>query len=173
MEAGAESWLGWRRDFYNGYGDRFEFYDGGDVAVSVLRVTSYIDGIAILTETSCYREDGTLAFLLTEMASPNLATAFDDEPDDDALGIPSLTREGRIYVAPDGGIIQIVTAIRADGVEVAAMDNDDYRLARDCSPAELYPTTEDVRRRIESELGDIEGKHPPFTAQSLNWCAEH
>ena len=46
-KAGPEGWVGWRRDFGNGYGDAFAFWDRrDDKAASVLRITLDIDGIA-------------------------------------------------------------------------------------------------------------------------------
>jgi hypothetical protein len=155
-----DGWIGWRRNFDGGYADFFEFHEGGDDAVSVLVQTWLIDGIAILEETSCYRRDGSLAFVFSAMTSPNMA----------AQDGPSITREGRLYYAPDGSIIRILGSIKQEGKVVAEMDNENYQLARGCELSHPHLTIVDVRRHLDAELGTIEGTRPSFTGDFFAWC---
>jgi hypothetical protein len=84
------SWIGWHRDFGNGYADNFEFYDGRfDDMASVLKVALYIDGIAGEFTTWCYRGDGSLAMIEVTMGSPDMMAGGD-------MG-PQIKREGRLY----------------------------------------------------------------------------
>lgn len=157
-----DDWLGWRRNFDGGYADHFEFHDNGETGArpSVLVETWLIDAIATQTDTSCFRRDGSLAFLFSTMASPNLANHAG----------PALTREGRLYFDRDGRVLRILTRILADGREVAKLDNAQYRLARGCGLTAPHADTADVRAHLRAELGDIEGARPPFRPDPLDWC---
>ena len=123
VEAAPDEWVGWRRDFDNGYTDAFEFHDGGSGSVSVLVQSWMIDGTASQTDTSCYRSGGSLAFIFSQMIAPNIAAGSDG-------GL--LHREGRIYFSPEGEVIRVLSHIIRDNKVVAAFDTDSYRLARGC-----------------------------------------
>lgn len=153
-----DDWTGWRRNFEGGYADHFQFHEGADAAVLVQ--TWLIDAIATQTDTSCYRPDGTLAFVFTTMTSPNIA----------AEGGPTLTREGRIYVAPDGEVLLILGKVLENGVEVASMDDDRYSLARGCELTRPHFTTGEVHSHLLSELGDLDGSRPLFETRPFDWC---
>ena len=161
LETAPDDWTGWRRNFDGGYADRFEFHDGGDSAASVLVQTWLIDAIATQTDTSCYRADGSLAFIHSVMTSPNMAQ--------DATG-PALDREGRLYFDPDGNLLRLLKSITENGREVARSDNEHYRLARGCGLTAPHATVEVVRDHLVSELGDIEGNRGAMTVDTLDWC---
>lgn len=161
LETTPNDWTGWRRNFDGGYSDHFEFHDGGDDAPSVLVQTWLIDAIATQTDTSCYRPDGSLAFIYSEMLSPNMAKGYDS---------PSITREGRLYFAPDGHLLRLLKRITEAGKEVAPIDNEHYQLARGCGLTTPHATVEDVRSHLIAELGDIEGTRGKYTAEPLDWC---
>lgn len=137
----------------------------------MLEQVRFIDGYVALYETSCFRPDGSLAFFLSEMHAPNFAPILDDDPANDDAPEVYLSREGRLYFAPEGALIDARTRITLQGREVAPMDNADYALARPCSPAELHMTADDVRIHLDAELGDITGNHPVFEPAALDWCA--
>ncbi len=161
LDADPGDWSGWRRNFDGGYADHFEFHDGGDGAASVLVQTWLIDAIATQKDTSCYRPDGTLAFIFSTMSSPNMADGADG---------PAITREGRLYFSPDGRLLRILKRITQGGVEVAPIDNPAFQLARGCGLTAPHATTEDVRAHLVSELGDIEGTRGDFHVDRLDWC---
>ncbi len=124
--------------------------------------TWLIDAIAIQTDTACYRPDGSLAFIFSEMTSPNMAEG--------AIG-PAITREGRLYFAPDGRLLRLLKRITEAGNEVALIDNARYQLARGCGLTAPHATVEDVRSHMIAELGDIEGTRGKYAAEPLDWCA--
>lgn len=161
LETSADDWTGWRRNFDGGYADHFEFHEGGDDAPSVLVQTWLIDAIATQTDTSCFRPDGSLAFLFSTMTSPNMAQG--------ATG-PALTREGRLYFAPDGHLLRLLKRITEAGKEVAPIDNDKYQLARGCGLTAPHATVDDVRSHLIAELGDIEGTRGTYVQEPLDWC---
>lgn len=161
LAAAPNDWTGWRRNFDGGYADHFEFHDGGDSAASVLVQTWLIDGIATQTDTSCFRKDGSLAFIYSVMTSPNMAEG--------AYG-PSINREGRLYFDPAGDLLRVLKAITEGGKEVAKTDNEKYQLARGCDLTSPHATVEVVRDHLVSELGDIEGNRGEITVDRLSWC---
>jgi hypothetical protein len=161
VAAAPNDWTGWRRNFDGGYSDHFEFHDGGDDAASVLVQTWLIDAIATQTDTSCFRADGSLAFIYSVMTSPNMAEGADG---------PAINREGRLYFDPAGNLLRVLQSITEGGREVARTDNDKYQLARGCDLTTPHPTVEAVRDHLVSELGDIEGNHGAFTVDRLSWC---
>ncbi len=161
LAAAPDDWTGWRRNFDGGYADHFEFHDGGDGAASVLVQTWLIDAIATQADTSCYRPDGSLAFLYSVMTSPNMA--------DDADG-PAISREGRLYFDPAGNLLRVLQSITEGGKEVAKTDNAEYQLARGCDLTTPHATVEVVRDHLVSELGDIEGNRGAMTVDPLSWC---
>lgn len=154
-------WTGWRRNFDGGYADHFEFHDGGDGAASVLVQTWLIDAIATQTDTSCYRKDGSLAFIHSVMTSPNMAGG--------AYG-GAINREGRLYLDPAGNLLRVLQSITEGGKEVARADDAKYQLARGCDLTTPHATVEVVRDHLVSELGDIEGNRGEFTVEPLSWC---
>jgi len=160
LEATADDWTGWRRSNEGGYADRFELHEGEDGS-AVLVETWLIDAIATQTDTSCYRADGTLAFVFSEMVSPNVA---------EGAAEGAISREGRLYFAPDGRLVRLLKRIVKDGVEVAPIDNATYQLARGCGLTAPHPTMLEVRRHLDAELGDIEGNRPSWTSTPLDWC---
>lgn len=103
LETAPDDWGRRRfRNFDGGYADHFEFHeDGGGWCVRVVQ-TWLIDAIATQTDTACYRPDGTLAFIFSEMVSPNVAAKSEGA---------IIVREGRIYFAPDGEVIRILPKI--------------------------------------------------------------
>jgi hypothetical protein len=161
LETTPNDWTGWRRSFDGGYSDHFEFHDGGDDAPSVLVQTWLIDAIATQTDTSCFRPDGSLAFIYSELTSPNMAEG--------AIG-PAITREGRLYFAPDGHLLQLLKRITEAGKEVAPIDNGKYQLARGCGLTAPHATVDDVRSHMIAELGDIEGTRGTYETEPLDWC---
>jgi hypothetical protein len=161
MNAAPDDWTGWRRNHDGGYSDHFEFHDGGESSVSVLVQTWLIDGIAIQKDTACYRSDGTLAFIFTELTSPNMAVGYDSK---------SITREGRLYFGFEGTPIRILGRITEDGEEVAKTDNEKYTLFRGCDLTQPHLTVDDVRNHQLSELGDIEGIRIAFEPNYFAWC---
>lgn len=161
LAAAPNDWTGWRRNFDGGYADHFEFHDGGDDAASVLVQTWLIDAIATQTDTSCYRADGSLAFVYSVMTSPNMAAGADG---------PAINREGRLYFDPAGNLLRVLKAITEGGKEVAKTDNDKYQLARGCDLTAPHPNVEAVRDHLVSELGDIEGNRGEFAVEPLSWC---
>ncbi len=161
VAAAPDDWTGWRRNHDGGYADHFEFHDGGDGTASVLVQTWLIDAIATQTDTSCYRADGSLAFLYSVMTSPNMAEG--------AIG-PAINREGRLYFDPEGNLIRLLRGITEDGREVARADNAAYQLARGCGLTTPHATVEVVRDRLVSELGDIEGNRGELILDQLDWC---
>ena len=162
LETAPDDWTGWRRNFDGGYADHFEFHEDGGGSVSVLVQTWLIDAIATQTDTACYRPDGTLAFIYSEMLSPNVA-----EGSDGAI----LSREGRIYFSPGGEVIRVLSKILAGDRQVAEYDSEKYMLARGCDLTAPHMTVDDIRLHLEHELGTLEGDHPDFTpADPLGWC---
>lgn len=162
LATSPDDWTGWRRNFESGYADHFEFHDGGGAGVSVLVQTWLIDAIATQTDTACYRPDGTLAFIFSEMISPNVA-----ENSEGAI----IVREGRIYFAPDGEIIRVLSKILYEDQEVAQYDDENWMLARGCDLTTPHMTTAAVRLHLDHELGTIEGNHPAFTpTDPIGWC---
>jgi hypothetical protein len=160
----SDDWLGWRRDFGNGYGDTFELWDREGAGVSALKVNFMIDGIATETQTSCFRKDGGLTFVLVEMLSPNQAANTDQSS--------LIKREGRIYVSPSHDILRITGQIADEaGRKLSNLDSSKYQLARGCWALDLHLSLDRARDHLVSEQGDIEGKHPADTANAFDWCA--
>ncbi|MDC9822164.1 hypothetical protein PRN20_00335 [Devosia sp. ZB163] len=160
IDQSPNEWTGWRRNFDGGYADHFEFHEATDGS-GVLVQTWLIDAIATQKDTSCFRKDGTLAFLYSEMTSPNMAQGADG---------PAITREGRLYFSPDGRLVRVMKRITEAGKEVAPIDNDRYQMARGCELTAPHATMDDVRSHMISELGDIEGTRGEFKRQGLDWC---
>ena len=166
-ESAPDDWVGWRHDFFNGYGNNFRFYDrrwsGGEPSVLLREIAT--DGIFWETITSCFREDGTLAFIFTTASSPNYADGGD-------MG-PMITREGRIYFNPDGEVIRTLGQIVDESGKVVVkdgVDTDRYALARGCSPVTVHRTADEVEREYFSVLGEIDGTRPEFAPDTYDWC---
>ncbi len=165
MTESDSGWVGWHRDFFNGYGDDFEFYDGRwSGEVSVLKRAYMIDAIAYEEVTSCFRADGSLAFIFTSMTSPNMGEGGEEGP--------AIVREGRIYFSEDGEAIRLLGQIAdPDGNRLGDIDAPGYQLARGCSPVTVHRQVDAVETEYFSVLGDITGEHPEFVAEELDWCA--
>lgn len=160
-----EGWIGWKRDFFNGYGDDFNFWNNAGSEPrrpSLLRTTHVIDAIAILTTTYCFRDDDSLAFIFTVMSSPNAAEGPNQNK--------PVSREGRIYVGHDGAVIKVLGQILDDRKKPHPLDNPDWQLMRGCSTSAFYRTVADVEKAYVAELGDIEGSRPQFQPEELDWC---
>lgn len=166
MADNADEWIGWRRDFFNGYGDNFNFWNNRgarSVVPSVLRVTRFIDGVAALTTTYCFRNDETLAFVFTVMKSPN---AVEGKPSNGLI-----TREGRIYFGRDGKVLKVLGQILDDEKQPHPLDNPDWQLMRGCEPLDYYQTAEEVEQAYVAEMGDIQGQRQEFKPKNLDWCS--
>jgi hypothetical protein len=163
LAAQSDNWFGWRRVHDGGYSDFFEFWDQGSdgYGPSILKRRYLIDAIASEEQTFCYRPDGTLAFVFTQMTSPNMAIGFDS---------PAITREGRIYVDPTGKVIRVLGKITGEGVE-ATLDDEKYQLARGCWELDLTLTRDDVHTAYLAEMGDIDGTKPEYAANPYDWCS--
>ncbi len=136
LEAAPNDWTGWRRNFDGGYADHFEFHDGGDDAPSVLVQTWLIDGIATQTDTSCYRPDGSLAFIYSEMVSPNMAEGADRPRHHPRR--PALLR-------PDGHLLRPTEAHHRSRQGSRPDRQRQYQLARGCGLTAPHATVDDVR----------------------------
>lgn len=165
MAKKSDAWIGWRRDFGNGYADYFEFWDnsGDGKTPSLLRETFFVDAIAKEVRLSCFRAEGSLAFLFTTMTSPNVAVQGGNGPE--------LVREGRIYLDPKGAVLRVTAQVLQAGKKVADMDTNRYSLARGCGSIDLHLTLDTVRTHYEHEMGDIEGKRPDYAPNPFDWCA--
>ncbi len=161
IDAQPDNWFGWRRVHDGGYADFFEFWDQGDdgYGPSVLKRRFLIDGIASEEQTFCYRPDGTLAFVYTEMTSPDMATDG-----------PALTRQGRIYVDPTGEVIRVLGKVVGDGFETT-LDDATHQLARGCWDLDLTLTRDAVHTAYLAELGDIDGTKPDYKPNLFDWCS--
>ena len=161
-----DAWTGWRRDHFNGYADSFQYFNRQfhDNEPSVLVTRFDIDAIAVEINTYCFRPEGSLAFVYSEMSAPNVAAGGENGP--------WISREGRIYVDPAGEIVRILGWITDDaGKKLGRLDDPGLMLARGCRALDLYPDLAAVEAAYAAELGDIEGNRPAFTAQTLDWCA--
>jgi hypothetical protein len=165
MVKAPDDWIGWRRSFFNGYGDDFAFWDNRNASppkVSILRTVQLIDAIAAETRVFCFRGDGTLAFIQTTMVSPNIVGGKQGE---------IVRREGSIYVSSKGDMLDISGQIVDPEQNSHLLGNTDWQPARPCAPIALYLNVDDVERAYQAEMGDIEGKRPAFVPQTLDWCS--
>ncbi|MET3899438.1 hypothetical protein ABIB57_003393 [Devosia sp. UYZn731] len=159
------SWIGWHRDFGNGYGDNFEFYDGRlDQMASALKVSRFIDGIAGEFTTWCYRGDGSLDMIAVSTGSPDMMMGGE-------MGA-QITREGRLYFDAQGQRLAIRGWLTdADGNKIGLIDSAEHQLARGCNPVDLRLRADDAEAEYVSELGDIDGNRPAYAPNALDWCA--
>jgi hypothetical protein len=157
-------WVGWHRDYGNGYGDSLEFYDMRyDEGVSALMESRNIDGIMFETSTSCYRPDGTLAWVAINASSPEMLASGEEGP--------AIERWGSIAVAPDGKVVANLGSLSdVNGANLGGVNSTEHALARPCGPIDLRLTLADVQKQIDSELGDIDGKRPAYTPNAFAWC---
>ncbi|MDB5506115.1 MAG: hypothetical protein JWR75_753 [Devosia sp.] len=162
----ASYWIGWRHDFYNGYVDNFQWYDRRDTDTpSVVLIDVLIDAIASEATTSCYRLDGTLAYIFTEMVSPNMADGGETGP--------AIARQGRLYFDASGKVISITSQIvDGEGTRLGDIDDEAYQLARGCSPVVANLTVDDVQTAYFHRLGEIDGSIPNYTPNQIDWCGE-
>jgi hypothetical protein len=160
LAAAPDDWTGWRRNFDGGYADHFQFHDGGDGAASVLVQTWLIDAIATQTDTSCYRADGSLAFLYSDDLPQHgrRRRRSGDQPRGPPLLRPRRQPAARAAIDHRG---------RQGRGET---DTAEYQLARRCDLTTPHATVEVVRDHLVSELGDIEGNRGAFTVDPLSWC---
>lgn len=161
-----DNWFGWRRVHDGGYADMFEFWDQGSdgYGPSILKRRFLIDAIASEDQTFCYRPDGSLAFVFTQMTSPDMASDG-----------PALTREGRIYLTPKGEIIRVLGKIvgQKNGTPFeTTLDDPAHQLARGCWALDLMHTRDDVHTAYLAEMGDIDGSKPAYMRHDFDWCAE-
>lgn len=168
VEAQPDNWFGWRRVYDGGYADLFEFWDQGadGYGPSVLKRRYLIDGIASEEQTFCYRPDGTLAFVYSEMVSPDMTQGYD---------APSLTREGRVYVDPTGEVLRVLGKVvgQKDGVAFeTTLDDETHQLARGCWDLDLALTRDAVHTAYLHEMGDIDGSEPAYTPNTFDWCSK-
>jgi hypothetical protein len=163
----TDGWIGWRRDFFNGYGDNFNFWNNRGtqpVVPSVLRTRLFIDGVAVLTTSYCFRTDETLAFVFTVMQSMN---AVEGKPSDVLV-----SREGRLYFGRDGSLLKVLGQVLDDKKQPHPLDNDEWQPMRGCQPLAYYKTAEEVEKAYIAEMGDIEGQRPAFQPTEIDWCAQ-
>jgi len=162
LEAEPDNWFGWRRVHDGGYADFFEFWDQGadGYGPSILKRTFLIDAIATEEQTFCYRPDGTLAFVYSEMTSPDMATDG-----------PALTRQGRIYVDPTGQVIRVLGKVVGEGFETT-LDDEAHQLARGCWELDLALTRDAVHTAYLAEMGDIDRTRPTYTPNLFDWCSK-
>lgn len=160
LEAQPDNWFGWRRVHDGGYADFFEFWDQGSdgYGPSILKRRYLIDGIASEEQTFCYRPDGTLAFVFIQMTSPDMASDG-----------PALTREGRIYISPQGEVIRVLGKIVGDGFETT-LDDPAHQLARGCWQLDLALTRDIAHTAYLREMGDIDGNYPDYKPYDYGWC---
>ena len=162
----ADGWIGWRRDFFNGYGDNFNFWNnrGSEPVVpSVLRTMLFIDGVAVLTTSYCFRSDETLAFVFSVMDYMN---AVEGKPSD-----VQVSREGRLYFGRDGSVLKVLGQILDDKKQPHPLDNAEWQPMRGCQPLAYYRTAEEVEKAYIAEMGDIEGQRPTFQPYEIDWCS--
>lgn len=166
VSAIGNNWVGWHHDAGGGYGENFELYDGSfDEQASALMITRYIDAIVREDTVWCYRGDGSLAMIEVIMRSPNMAEGGE-------MG-PLIRREGRLYFDAKGKTVAIRAWISdAEGKTLGAVDNSAYQLARECNAVDLRLRVDDATSQYLSVLGDIEGNHPAYTANEMDWCAQ-
>jgi hypothetical protein len=158
-----DQWIGWRRDFFNGYGDAFRFWENRltDNLPSVLVVERTIDATAFVTDISCYRRNESLAFIFSVMQSHNT-----QDPD------TYIQREGRIYFDQSGKVIRVFGWIAdAEGKKLGGLTDSRFQLTRDCTSVAVHPKIDDAITHYFSVLGDIDGTKPTFTEQQFDWCS--
>jgi hypothetical protein len=164
-----DRWIGWRHNFLNGYGEDFQFYDNRDLLTephlhrpSVLVIFTMIDAIAFVTDTSCFRPDGSLAFIFSVMEAPNV-----NDPGD-----KSTRREGRIYFDPSGKVVRVLGWFAdSNGTKLGDLNDRRFELARDCTPVSVHLKVDQVETHYFSVLGDIQGAKPIYNDQQLGWCS--
>lgn len=134
-----------------------------DGKASVLKESFFIDGAASEFQTSCFRPDGTLAFVLIEGTAANVYR-------DPAAAPQYVTREGRFYLSPNGGVIQKAGQVTMDGKRVGDFDSREFQPGRTCQSLGLHLTLERVRQHMVSRLGDIYGNRPGHEPNKYSWC---
>ena len=166
VAAYGDSWTGWQRDFGNGYGDTLRFYDGRPSEEPSVAVGSLaIDSVVWDETTWCYRTDGTLSTIEIATSGP----AYSNGEEVTGMG---MERRGYLYFDAKGKLIQAL-GYNADseGAHLSDLSDEAYSLARPCAPVDVKLTADAVGTQVESVLGDIEGKHPDYAANELDWCA--
>jgi hypothetical protein len=167
LENTANDFTGWRRNFYNGYADSFEFHGYPDETSALVRSFS-IDDTAYEVDTSCFDETGKLSFVGTYMHSANMVG--------DTTQV--LERYGEIEVDAKGkptkahGWIVTVPLDETIKPEKFPLTDAPHQLTRDCLSVELYASTAEVQTAMDAVLGDIDGKRPAFKATEYDWCAK-
>ena len=162
----GELWTGWQRDFGNGYGDSLHFYDGRGMDMPSVAVGSrMIDGIVSEETTWCYRLDGTLSTIAVSMFGP----ALDANAEEIGMG---MERRGFLYFDAKGKSLQVLGYnADSDGAHLSDLTDPAYALPRPCNPVDVKLTADVLATEVDSVLGDIEGTHPAYTANEVDWCA--
>ncbi|WP_454816078.1 hypothetical protein [Labrys neptuniae] len=167
MTSQPNDWIGWRRDFFNGYGDTFAYWSR-ETAVAgqpaVLRTETLIDGAHSVSTIYCFQADGRPALSRSVMASVNIA----DGPNTEA----PLRREGWIFFKPDGALDRVIGRLVDDTGKSHRLDEAGWVPGRGCDQQKvaLFERADDVTKAYVAEMGDIEGKRPAFKPEELNWC---
>lgn len=162
-----DEWVGWRRTLA-GDGDTFSFwqqYSDPPQIPAVLRVVNFIDGSMAVTTFSCFRNDGSLAFIFTSLDSPNGRDKSGASP-------TRVKREGRIYVSGRGNVLKVVGQIIDPAGASHSITNDDWQPMLPCEPVDLYRNTGEVEKAYLAELGDEYGNRPPFKPSGFDWCVD-
>lgn len=160
-------WIGWRRDFFNGYGDNFAYWSR-ETAVAgqpaVLRTETLIDGAHSVSAIYCFQADGRPALTRAVMATSNSA----DGPNRDAR----LKREGWVFFKPDGSLDRVIGRLVDDTGKRHRLDEAGWVPGRGCDQQKvaLFTSADDVTKAYLAEMGDIEGKRPAFKPEELDWC---
>jgi len=162
----GELWTGWQRDFGNGYGDSLHFYDGRGMDMPSVAVGSrMIDGIVSEQTTWCYRMDGTLSTIAVSMFGP----ALDAKAEETGMG---MERRGYLYFDDKGETIEVLGYnADSDGAHLSDLTDPAYTLPRPCNPVDVKLTADLVATEVDSVLGDIEGTHPDYAPNDVDWCA--
>jgi hypothetical protein len=160
-----DRWIGWRHNFLDGYGEDFQFYDNRELdRPSVLVIGTMIDAIAFVTDTSCFRQDKSLAFIFSVMGAPNVSELGDNS-------IP-VRREGRIYFDPSGKVIRVLGWFAdSNGTKLGDLNDKRFELARDCTPVSVHLKVDQVETHYFSVLGEMDGTKPPYREQEFDWCS--
>ena len=123
MASQPDDWIGWRRDFFNGYGDNFAYWSQ-EMAIAgqpaVLRTETLIDSIHAVSAIYCFQADGRPALAHTVMTTVNSA----EGPNRDAR----LKREGWVFFKPDGSLDRVIGRLVDDTGKSHRLDEADEEI---------------------------------------------
>lgn len=162
LHAGGENWLGWQRGD-PGY-DAFHYWRADGKKPAILSIARQLGEMAREEINYCFRADGKLVFIQTLTSAGNAAEGRDH-------GRP-LSREGKIYLGPDGTVLKVTGVILDDRQRPHALGNAQWIVPAICEELPLYATTEEVERTLTAELGDAYGARPAFKPAALDWCGK-